>query len=49
MLPFDEDNARRVEAVYLSPDVVAQRRAIRQAPRCARGERVLDVGSAPRT
>jgi SAM-dependent methyltransferase len=47
VLAFDEDNARRVEAVYMSPDVVAQRRAIRRELALQPGERVLDVGSGP--
>jgi arsenite methyltransferase len=47
VLAFDEDNARRVEAVYMSPDVVAQRRAIRRELALQPGENVLDVGSGP--
>jgi arsenite methyltransferase len=47
VLAFDEDNARRVEAVYMSGDVVAQRRAIREKLALQPGERVLDVGSGP--
>jgi SAM-dependent methyltransferase len=44
---FDADDARRVEALYLTPDVVEQRREVvhRLAP--AAGERVLDIGSGP--
>ncbi len=44
---FDEKAARRVEAVYTTPDVVAQRAVLLEmlAPRA--GERVLDVGSGP--
>jgi arsenite methyltransferase len=47
VLAFDEDNARRVEAVYMSRDVVAQRRAIRRELALQPGEHVLDVGSGP--
>jgi arsenite methyltransferase len=47
VLAFDEDNARRVEAVYMSPDVVAQRRTIRRELALQPGEHVLDVGSGP--
>jgi arsenite methyltransferase len=47
MLAFDEVNARRVEAVYTTGDVVAQRRTIREALALRPGERVLDVGSGP--
>jgi arsenite methyltransferase len=47
VLAFDEDNARRVEAVYMSPDVVAQRRVIRRELALQPGEHVLDVGSGP--
>jgi SAM-dependent methyltransferase len=44
---FDEETARKVEAVYLTPDVVAQRRATLEALQLAQGERVLDIGSGP--
>ena len=47
MLDFDEENARRLEAVYTTPDVVDQRRAIRAALSLQPGERVLDIGSGP--
>jgi arsenite methyltransferase len=47
MLEFDEENARRVEAVYTTPDVIEQRRAIRAALGLQPGERVLDIGSGP--
>jgi arsenite methyltransferase len=47
MLEFDEDNARRLEAVYTTPDVIGQRRAIRAALALQPGERVLDIGSGP--
>jgi arsenite methyltransferase len=47
MLQFDEENARRVEAVYMTPDVVAQREATRAALALEPGERVLDIGSGP--
>ena len=47
MLEFDEENARRLEVVYTTPDVVAQRRAVRSALALEPGERVLDIGSGP--
>jgi arsenite methyltransferase len=47
MLDFDEENARRLEAMYTTPDVIEQRRAIRASLSLQRGERVLDIGSGP--
>jgi arsenite methyltransferase len=47
MLHFDEDTARQVERVYLTPDVVEQRRLTREALAVQAGERVLDIGSGP--
>ena len=47
MLEFDEENARRLVAVYTTPDVVDQRRAIRAALALQPGEHVLDIGSGP--
>lgn len=44
---FDEAQSRRLEAIYLTPDVVSQRRQVRQALPLVPGERVLDVGSGP--
>jgi arsenite methyltransferase len=46
-MPFSESTSRRVEATYSTPDVVAQRRAIRAALDLAPGEDVLDIGSGP--
>lgn len=43
----DDAAARRVEALYRTPDIVAQRVAIRTALALAPGERVLDVGCGP--
>src|SRR5919204_445649 len=45
MLQFDEQNARRVEATYMTPDMVEQRRATRALLSVQQGERVLDIGS----
>jgi SAM-dependent methyltransferase len=44
---FDEQTSRRIEAVYLTPDVAAQRDKIMAllAPRS--GERALDIGCGP--
>jgi len=47
VLDFDEENARRLVAVYTTPDVVDQRRAIRAALALQPGEQVLDIGSGP--
>ncbi|HEX4247731.1 MAG TPA: methyltransferase domain-containing protein [Pseudonocardia sp.] len=44
---FDEATSRRVAATYTTPDIVAQRAAIRAALNPAPGERVLDIGSGP--
>jgi ubiquinone/menaquinone biosynthesis C-methylase UbiE len=44
---FDQETARNLEAVYLTPDVVAQRRATLEALQPAAGERILDIGSGP--
>lgn len=44
---FDEEMSRKIEAVYLTPDVVAQRREVLQALQLVPGERVLDIGSGP--
>jgi len=47
VLDFDEETARRLVAVYTTPDVVDQRRAIRAAVALQPGEQVLDIGSGP--
>lgn len=47
MLPFDEAGARRVEAVYTTPDVVAQRREVLQILALRPGEHVVDIGAGP--
>lgn len=44
---FDEETSRKVEAVYLTSDVAAQRRQVMEALKLTPGERVLDVGSGP--
>ena len=44
---FGGDAARRVEAMYLTPDIVAQRAAVLDRLRLQPGERVLDIGSGP--
>jgi arsenite methyltransferase len=44
---FDDTASRKLEAAYLTPDVVQQRHATLQALRLRPGERVLDVGSGP--
>lgn len=44
---FDEKAARRVEAVYTTPDVAGQRALVLEALGLRPGERVLDVGVGP--
>jgi arsenite methyltransferase len=46
-LQFDEQASRRIEAIYSTPDVVAQRQAVREALAVKPGERVLDIGAGP--
>ncbi|HEX2477047.1 MAG TPA: methyltransferase domain-containing protein, partial [Lacipirellulaceae bacterium] len=46
-LQFDEEISRKVEALYLTPEVVAQRREVLKALELRKGERVLDIGSGP--
>ena len=47
MLQFDEQTVRQVEAAYMAPDVVEQRRATRALLALQPGERVLDIGAGP--
>ena len=47
MLQFDEEASRQVEAAYLTPDVVEQRRLVVEALELAPGETALDIGSGP--
>ncbi len=44
---FDEENSRKVEAIYRTPDVVAQRTQVLKALQLADGESVLDIGCGP--
>jgi arsenite methyltransferase len=46
-LEFDEATSRKVESVYLTLDVVMQRRRALQALALAESERALDIGSGP--
>ena len=46
-LRFDEATSRRVEATYGTPDVVEQRRIVRDALGLQPGQDVLDLGSGP--
>ena len=47
LLVSGEETARRLVAMYTTPDVVDQRRAIRAALALQPGEQVLDIGSGP--
>src|SRR6516225_8626468 len=44
-LQFDEEISRKVESLYMTPDVVAQRHQVLKALALREGERVLDIGS----
>jgi arsenite methyltransferase len=46
-LVFDEEAARRIEALYLIRDAERRRRIVRDALGASAGERVLDVGCGP--
>jgi arsenite methyltransferase len=47
MLEFDEQASRQVEATYLTPDVVEQRRILLGALELEPREAALDIGSGP--
>ena len=44
---FDEAWSRKVEAIYATPDMAAQRLAVLRLLAPRRGERILDVGAGP--
>ena len=44
---FDGKAAKQIEAIYQTPDVVEQRRAVLQALAPSPGERALDIGAGP--
>jgi arsenite methyltransferase len=46
-IAFDDKVSRKLEALYLTPDVVAQRRQVLLSLAVAEGEHVLDIGSGP--
>lgn len=46
-MEFDAEMSRKIEALYVTPEVVAQRRQVLQALDLAPGEKVLDIGSEP--
>jgi arsenite methyltransferase len=47
MIEFDAEAARRVEAMYVTPEVVDQRREVRRRLALRPGAAALDVGSGP--
>jgi arsenite methyltransferase len=47
VIEFDAEAARRVEAMYMTPDVVEQREEVRRRLRLSARMAVLDVGSGP--
>jgi arsenite methyltransferase len=47
MIDFDTEMSRRVEAIYTTPDVIEQRRLVRQLLALRSGDRVLDIGVGP--
>ena len=44
---FDEQGARKTEAIYLTPDVIAQRARVLEMLALQPGERVVDLGCGP--
>jgi arsenite methyltransferase len=46
-LDYDEEASRRLEMIYVTSDVIAQRQAVVESLQLQPGERVLDVGSGP--
>jgi arsenite methyltransferase len=44
---FNDAGARKIEAIYLTPDVVAQRARVLDALGLKPGERVVDLGTGP--
>jgi SAM-dependent methyltransferase len=46
-IAFDEEMSRKIEALYLTPDVVAQRNKVLGTLALTAGEHVLDIGSGP--
>jgi arsenite methyltransferase len=47
MLQFDAETSRRLEASYLTPDVVEQRRVLLERLALRPGDDVLDIGAGP--
>src|SRR5215207_2780610 len=47
MLRYSDEAARKLETIYSSADVVAQRKATLDRLRLVRGESVIDIGCGP--
>src|SRR6478752_4218739 len=47
MLRFDAEAARKTEAAYTTPELVAQRREVLRLLALQPGESVLDIGAGP--
>ena len=44
---FDEEASRRLESIYLTPDVVEQRAQVMALLQAQPGQRALDIGCGP--
>jgi arsenite methyltransferase len=46
-MEYNEEESKRTEQAYLSPEIVLQRKRILEKLKPVRGERIVDVGSGP--